>query len=355
MIIFLVTMGQVIVLTTTFIENSQSSQGLSSQQDTTQNFALDFLNKPGTATVSIDWQNVATATLLADWRFGLSNGNGSVSPFKTGRIARNSASDYRLTYDQILAASQIDRDFAITFASTINVTILNIADAGSGNLNVLGSVTSSGSGIDNVKIWLYSYDTELQTISQVYSRTNESGFFEEVIASADSGNLANSNFHLIAAIASFGSGNQDIDYDLYFPAPATVNNQGLTLLLGSGNGYNIQILSEQVGGGPLATNVDQFAIYGGFGQNYTQGGVPTDGGTTWDQPLAVPEQGLIGFFTYDSNGGDNLAFTSFPLISNGDIQSPLLPTDSRGLTTTVFDKIILIRGVLIRFSFTTWS
>jgi hypothetical protein len=354
MVIFLITMGQVIVLTSTFIENSQNSQGLTSRQTTTQNFALDILNTPGTDGIDLLWADTPTISLTAGWRFGLSNGNGAIDPFKMGRVADNSAVDYLLSYDEVKAATQIDRDFSISFESTVNVSINSIVAAGVDSLNVVGAVKSSGSGVSGASMWIFTYDSNARTINQIFSTTNETGYFDVTLLSAEGPDtLASSNFHLVSAITGFGVGNQAIDYELFFPSPSVVNPIGQSIVEGSGTGYSITISSDNTGGG--AANVDHFALYGGFGQNFTQGGVPVNSGTTWDQTLAIPQTGLVGFFTFDSNGGDNLAFSSFPLIADGEHVSPLEPIDPFGQTFTVFDKIISVRGVLLKFSFTTWS
>ncbi len=356
MIIFMLTMTQILLLTDNFIETNRTHQSFEQKQSFANGVAHDITSTTGLYNDSIDliadWAGITTVDLLgANWVFGLSN-NETIDPYKLGRLANNSLDDYYLSYDNISQAMDtLGKEFRIEVLSPINISISQIGKTAT-DITVNGTVEFRGAILEGADIRIFVIDQD-SVVDQLYTTSDTNGSFSVSIAPSD---LLTSNAYSVIAMANYGGSTQDVAFSVFLNTAPSVFSSKLSIFEGTNNlGHTVRVNATKNDANANITAL----YYGSTGlYNYSYPDYLNTVNNYWNASLGIPENGMVVFVLHETDGTGALTYSSminFPVTLDSEISMGIEPQTIRNTTTTSVIVSMRIRGILIDLRFTIWE
>lgn len=362
MIIFLLTMSQVLILTNNFIISNRAHQNTLARSSYTDGLARDMLFSEGAAD-TVDWENTPSSAInVSNWEFGLSTG-AEVNPFKLGRISNWSISPMHLNYSTIKSGlDMLGKSFSIKVSSTINVNITFVDSSALPSLLVNGTVNLGGKGLNNSKIHLFTIDGTGSNISQKETQTNAYGNFSATIDVIGGAFLLDTVL-TIGVIARYGQSAEAVDiHQEIIGSPGLIGTSEISVIESSANsaGYSVKLQTSKSG-----DSVNLTAIYVGTGpnsNNFTQrtprNTVSYDTVYYWEaDDFAIPENGMVVFVIHEYQGGalSNMGILTFPVLLDDNMGDIIVPTKIPNALSATITLTFEVRRVLMTFTLTIWE
>lgn len=357
-IIFSLTMGQVVLLTNTFIDGNRSHIDFQERQEFADSTASQFIFSTGYGQGTENWASIPTNELLAEnWNLGLTT-SGKIDPFKLSRLSNWSMSEFSINYDNAKIGMNLTKDYQIQILNPIDVDITAITEPSTNSINIQGKVTKSSKPLFDAEIWVYTVNST-SDIAQGYGTSNSNGVYS--INATYVNNLETDQFYTIVAIARFGLHSEDTAITTYqrgSPAIPTYGN--ISLFEQSGAGYTVNVTTEfdaSVNYGSIV------ALYPGVGPltpNNTKGIMSPLIANQWNGSLAVPPTNTVVFVAMGLQGGPTGSFTSlayinFPVTLDDEISNSLQPSKTSLSTSSSRLVSIMTRGLIMDIIMTIWE
>ncbi|OLS25436.1 MAG: hypothetical protein HeimC2_18920 [Candidatus Heimdallarchaeota archaeon LC_2] len=354
-IIFSLTMGQVLLLTNTFIDGNRSHIDFQERQEFADSTAIQFVFTTGYSGFgqgTENWASIPTNALLAEnWNLGLTT-SGNIDPFKQSRMSNWTTSDYAINYEVAKTGMNISADYQIQILNPINVEITTISDTTPTSIDVTGTVTKASKPLFGSEIWVYVVNN-LGSVAQGYAASNSNGQFSINIAG-----LTNNQFYTVVAISRFGLHSEDAAITPYQKGTVAIipNYGNISLFEQIDDGYTVNVTSE------LDVSVDTasvVALYPGLGQNSTNSIMSPLIANQWNGSLRVPPTKTIVFVVtgllVDGTTVRSLAYVNFPLTLDDEISNSLQPLKIKSSTSSSQLVSIMTRGLLMNIILTIWD
>jgi hypothetical protein len=260
MVIFLLTMSQILILTNNFIESNSTHQNLQERQSETNRILEDIVSSPGGYIGGNDWSSISTNSLnVSSWDFGLLT-NESLDPFKFGRLSSSSLDEYRLNYDILNEVLETgNKKFRIEVVNPLNISISSVVN-NNPNLQISGEVTLNDRPIDS-EINIFVID-ENSVVVDTTTYSDSLGAFSINVPMSFL-----SNAYTVVAMAKYGQSTQDIAYHTFLNTAPSIGSTKLSVFKGDTTlGYAVNITGEK---NDITGRIT--ALYQGFlgQQNYT--------------------------------------------------------------------------------------
>lgn len=360
-IIFSLTITQILILTNTFIDGNRTLIDLDQQSEETEAIAVGLLNNNGYGFGTTDWATISTADLTSsNWNLGLSS-NGKIDPFKLGRLSNRSLSGWQLSYDDIKHSLNLTQTVQIEILNPIDIQILGVTDDTLSTIIVNGTVTKLNKPLGQVEIWIYAIN-ETQDVAQGYGNTDVDGYFDIQLPYVTA--LALINHFTIVAFAKFGESSQDADIQEYTKgSPGIILNHTNISVFDSSNrydGYTVNVTSEfdsNVNSGVLT------AFYPGISTgtaNFSKSTLTQNLTTNlWgNDSVMIPQTGMVVFVgmgfllggTYQS-----LSIVKFPVTLDNQHSASITPPINPQATSTTTLISLVVRQLVLQLQLTTWE
>ncbi|MHA2098109.1 MAG: hypothetical protein ACW99A_05435 [Candidatus Kariarchaeaceae archaeon] len=354
-IIFTLTLGQILLLTNTFIDGNRSQIEFEERQEFADSLANKLVFNSGFNGTSDNWATTPTSSLIADpkWNLGLST-QGSLDPYKLSRLSNRSISTLQLDYDTVKQGMNASNNIRIEILNSITVSVVNINDDFAGTVAIQGFVTKSSSPLFNASLWLYMIDP-LQNVIQAQGFSDSLGFYSIPLSIT----TTNNQFYPFAVIARFGLNSEDVYVRNYVRgSPQLIDTTKVSVLNSSvvGSGSTVRITSEM----PAASDPTIFALFPGNIQgntNYTIDTLSVDGSNWSNDQILIPPFNSVVFVTIGTaaNGTDLVAFVDFPISLDNGISSPVQPSKIPSATSSSRFISVMVRGLIMDVVVTVWE
>ncbi len=352
-IIFSLTMGQVVLLTNTFIDGNRSHIDFQERQEFADSTATQLVFSPGYGQGTENWGLIPTNALLAgNWNLGLTT-SGNIDPFKQSRLSNWSMSDYAINYDTAKTGMNLTKDFQIQINNPINVEITTITDVPVDIINVVGTVTKSSKPLFEAEVWIYVVNST-GGVAQGYGISNSNGMY-----SINATNLVSDQFYTVVAISRFGLHSEDTAITPYQKGtPASIPTYGnISLFEQIDAGYTVNVTTEF---DPSVDSVSIVALYPGSAlgtPNNTKGTMSPLIANQWNASLAVPPTKTVVFVAMGLQGGafTSLTYVNFPVTLDDEISNTLQPSKTKSSTSSSHLVSIMTRGLLMDIILTIWE
>jgi hypothetical protein len=355
-IIFTLTMGQILLLTNTFIDGNRSEIDFEERQEFADSLANQLVFSSGFDGTSQDWVNTPTSILKADsnWNIGLTT-SGSVDPFKLSRLSNQSIPDVKLDYDTVRQGLNMSKNIRIEMFNSIDVEVTNFNDDQGGTITVQGKVTKSSSPVFSAEIWVYIIDTPTLNVIQAQGTSDSTGTFSIQVPLLTS----DPEYYPFAVIARYGHISEDVFIDTYTRGNVQLlHNQVNVFNSTVTGGQNINVTTNMSPN--LVANPTAFALYpgeqtGDLNATSQQLSIVT---SNWsDDTIAIPPTHSVVVIVVgeDVDGTDLIAFVDFPVSLDGDISSPVQPLKIPSATSSSRFISVMIRGLIMDVVVTVWE
>lgn len=357
MIIFLLTLTQILALTNNFIESSRQFQSSQERNSFTSSISQQILSSQGDLAGN-DWLNIPTSAINSQpsWNFGLTT-NGIIDPFKLNRLSNWSLNDYSLNYTTIEKGLNLqNKKFQIEISNPIKIKIINVNSTDLTSVNVVGYVQKDNLYVSNSQVWIYGFNN-LNNIIQTNVLTNDTGYFSGFL------NLgAGTSQIIIISIAKVGNNG---DSDIYFqPSASNLTPVKLSIFENTtfSNGYGVNVTAElgQTNNLPRITAFYPGTISGMANYTSIEGGnfAANPSNTEWTiGNMSIPANGIV-FFLFQEFQGSNLVnygFVNFPTTIDGYISNKITPTPIPTSPSSTIITTILAREMIMNFKLTVWG
>ncbi|MHA2171418.1 MAG: hypothetical protein ACXAB7_16140 [Candidatus Kariarchaeaceae archaeon] len=352
MVIFLLTMSQILILTNNFIESNSTHQNLQERQSETNRILEDIVSSPGGYIGDSDWSSISTNSLnTSSWDFGLLS-NQSLDPFKFGRLASSSLDEYILTYDALNEVLETgNKKFRIEVVNPLNISISSVID-NNPNLLISGEVTLNDRPIDStINIFVIAADS---SVARGITHSDSLGNYNIAIdLNLDLDNFA-STAYTVVAMAKYGQSVQDVAYHTFLNTAPSVGSTKLSVFRGDTSlGYGVNVTGETNDATAQIT-----VLYQGVTnqENYTTQPLIQTTGFWRGDGIPLPERGMVVLILHERDLTDlNFnAVVSFPILLDNEISNMIEPSTASGSQVASISTSILIRGVLLYLRVSTW-
>ena len=362
-VIFLLTMTQILVLTNSFITANRSHLNQLENQGVVDSISGDILSNPGTA----NWVTITTSSIPSDWDFGLSSDYG-ISPYKLSRLSHRSLDSMVLDYDKIAEGLEIqNKTYQIEIYNTIKTSIIDINTAALPVTVIAGNVTQNQRPVNNAEVWIFTIDHTNYEISQAQATTNSSGVYSKTMNIINGAALSNTHITFII-IAKYGNSAQDTSIQrVTIGSPTnTIADDGKISIFenaDSTSGYTVDVKTSRSTVDAVLTsfypgidtstnNVTQIGLGGGVSAVY--------GGTNiWAyDDFLIPYSGLAVLLLLEiDNAGDvtHVGLFNFPTALDDNISNIIAPASIPNAVSSVSVQSIVVRGMIMNFKITIWE
>lgn len=355
-IIFSLTIGQILLLTNTFIDGNRSQVDFEERLEFVDSLANQLVLNTGYGQGTENWAAISTTILNADpnWILGLST-RGAVDPYKLGRLSNNSIADLEIDYLLAQKGLNISKDFRLEITKPIDVEITSSISDINNFYRIEGSVSKSEKPLFNAKIWIYIVAPD-GTVQQNYTTSDSNGLF------LVQGNvlLSDDTEYFVGAIAQFGHNSEDIDVSNLINGSPVLATKGRISIMNStnvGSGNNANITAELSAPGTSTINI--IAMYpGNSGENNFSSQPLTEAiPNIWvNSNTAIPPSGSVLFLATGTDGPDSyIAYMDFPVSLDGSISSVMEPVKIPSSDSSSRFLSAIVRGVLLNVVITIWE
>ncbi len=355
MIIFMLTMINVLVLTNDLISNTIQSTNIERNRTKASKISSNLLFGSGTE----NWETIQSSSLDGlNWTIGL-GAEDSLNPYKLSRLSAFNLQDYLLNYTQIGRHLPIEnRVYKLELLSPINNTILSLTEAGS-NLDVLGTVSQNSEGIGNVEITIYAIrgtGSGNFTVTEQISTTNSTGYYSVSLV-----NLLPANFIGVLSFAKYLETYQDVSYSEYLNG-ATFSRTNATILKDSTGTLETTNLRVEKETGNNLSHVWVFSpAEGPASENYTEiSSSQVDYGLPQYYNLSnliLPPQDMIVIFSLQNSSFTQGFYTInvMPVLFDGELEGTIAPTDEPNAISNTETFTAIVREVFLVARVTIWE
>ena len=148
-------MTQIIVLTSSLLQNNQQISSLSQKNNEIEGISLQIRKSPGSQK---NWGNLISSNLSNNWTFGLANAFAdAVDPTKLGRLSNFTTENYRLNYTTVkggLSAILGNRSFRIETKYSFEITTLSVENINSG-FRIRSKVTRDDQELNGTLVYIF--------------------------------------------------------------------------------------------------------------------------------------------------------------------------------------------------------
>ncbi|MCE7737633.1 MAG: hypothetical protein GPJ54_22270 [Candidatus Heimdallarchaeota archaeon] len=353
-IIFSLTIGQILLLTNTFIDGNRSQVDFEERLEFVDSLASQLVLNTGYGQGTENWAATSSAILNADqnWILGLSTA-GSIDPYKVGRLSNNSISDLEIDYLLAQKGLNLSKDLRLEITNPIDVKITS-ATAISDLYRVEGTASKSEKPLFGVKIWIYIVAPD-GSVQENYTTSDSNGSFLVQGSVA----LANENY-FVGVIARFGHNSEDIDISniqngVSVPTKGRISIQNTTNFV---NGNAVNITAELPTPNTSTINIiTMFPVNPGQ-DNYTLQPLTSPISNMWvNDATTIPTSGSVLFLAtgLDLGGNGFLAYVDFPLSLDGSISEVIEPVKIPSSDSSSRFISIMVRGILLNVVITIWE
>ncbi len=358
MIIFLLTLTQVLILTNNFIISNRTYQDSIEGTIFADSLARDIVFTSGQNSVGNDWMNTDSATLSAGtWDFGLST-DGFVDPYKMGRLSNWSIPTFLLDYDTVSKGLNLqNKKFSIDISSVLDVNITTVVlNPDITNIDITGEVNIDGSGLSNANVHIFAISSDVvAVISEIEVLSSNSGIFTASLDMTGAG--ANSVISFVA-IVRYGDTSQGTDiFNLNVGTPAAYSNGQITVLeaASSTEGYSVDVRANNT-----ANTANLYGFYNlGISPsvNYTSAAMVNNG--DWEaNDFQIPQVGMTVLLMQEfdaANNMVNLNILTFPALLDDNMGNVLIAPSIPNAISSVASIPFEVRGILMIMTLTTWG
>lgn len=360
MIIFSVTMTQVLILTSTFIEGNRTFISFEEREAKAEGLASEIAFSPGISGGTTSWELSSTATLIgSNWTFGMSD-YGKLNPFKAARLSNWSVSDWELDYDIIKASTSTTNDFKIQIVSPLKIEILSINDDNANSILIDGTVTRFNKPIGGAKISGFAVNAT-QDVAQGYTVSNSVGNFSVNVSYNFA--LEINDYYSIVVFAEFGSNTQDIVISNHLRGigslPANIGRISLSNSSDFTEGYAVNVTTEF---DVTISSASVLALFPGYlsGQlNHSTGVLEkVSGANIWTiDDLKSPFTGSVLYLAMGFQGVvlDSIAYLNFPVTLDDEFSKAIEPRLTIQSSSSTGVLIIEVRGLILLLLVTIWG
>ncbi|MCY3411665.1 MAG: hypothetical protein INQ03_08550 [Candidatus Heimdallarchaeota archaeon] len=361
MIIFLLTMIQILILTSNFIASNNSYQSSVEREAIANSIAQDIVYSTGVDASGNDWLSLGTSQIqaISNWNFGLST-DGTVDPYKLSRLSNWSLDSLHMDYDTIKSGLNLGtKEFRIKLQSAIDVEITSVDTTDLTQVLVNGLVKQDGNPLKDAYVHVViSEATDTQPIPGIgYNYTSSSGNFAISIDMNSIDTNTDPTQYTIIVFANYGGGSQAID--VYNIISSTAGNMNLIQTSAISLGYATDVHVARTG---ASDQLRLHAFYvGKAGTNNASDATQADATlnpSNWTiQDFNIPQSGYTVFVSYDYTGGslNSMALLTFPVILDDSLSSIIQPVDVPNSVSAVVTIPIIVRGVMMNFELTVWG
>ncbi len=358
MIIFMLTMMNVLVVTNNLISDSTSTSKVEIQGNAIDRTLKTLISTSG----SPNWNNLDSATLATmNWSIGLqSDGNNDLNDLKLNRLSQTNIPEYLLSYQEIgnHLPSQ-GKVYRLETFSPLNNSILSITPIGT-DLRIVGIVTLNDNPLQNTNITIHLISLGLSgvtTVQTVFSSTNSTGYYDDLIVG-----ILPANFVGVLSFADFLGTVQDYSFGTYQDAVANFQRTNSTILgssTGSPNTIDLYVEKE-----PSNSLSHVWALYPGgkIGEiNSTEISQSSFNSTpatyTLVPGIVIPPAGTVGIFSLQISSFTTGYFSIdvLPTFLDGDIERKLEPIIDPNAVSSISTISVVIREVVVFIRLTVWE
>lgn len=355
-IIFSLTITQVLILTDTFISGNRTVINLDQQSELTNTLAIELVESNGYYGAGIsNWANVPTPALTSStWNLGLST-SGQIDPFKLGRLSNWSLSDYALSYNNIQQGLNVSVPISIQVLNQIDLNITSVQN-GVQDLIVKGSVTKLSKPLNQAQVWIYGLSSSGEVV-QSYITTNTDGMFSTDLIY--SGPVAGDYFSVVG-FAKYGESSQDSDVYYYDTGLGAVPNTQISIF-SSNNFAQGYVVNTTTDFGVGVDSGQMYAFYPGMATgvlNYTISTLSASTGNLWtNDTVQIPQSGMAVFVGLGYQGSTLQAISSidFPIALNGHPSAIIKPSTTPQNTSSSVIIPMTVRDVILQLQLTIWE
>jgi hypothetical protein len=338
-IIYLLVLTQILILTNNVIQLNYQTTRFYQEEAQANNFFDQIAYYPGT----LGWGENQTNELPIDWRFGLESENhrGTIDPVKLGRLADNTNTDFRLTYNDVATSlSEITsgRSFKISTSYTMNVSS-SVSNPVGNTLEIEGYVLKHFNPLNHSSVNIYAINQDgvlLQPITDIF--TNSNGYFETSLTFSTA-----ISFAIVVVIASHGLINQATDIQI-FGTPGNI----ITMDLQETHPEDAPITLETTTNS--ASNLNFFYLFAPLASQDNLGYV--SGSAITSISMEIPSSGLLVAVAISNT---ELGYTAFPVALDGTISDEFRPPQTLSAASQVVNKNVMVRGIILILQITLWS
>ncbi len=358
MIIFMLTMMNVLVVTNNLISDSASTADTEIRTNQIDRTLRNLISTSG----STNWQNMDSTTLGSlNWTIGLKNQqNDALNDIKLARLKRSNIPEYGLSYDEIgrHLPSQ-GKVYRLEVFSPLNNSILSLTPVGN-DIRIVGRVNIEDEVIQGANITIHliklgsSGNATLQTY---YSSTNSSGYYN-VLATG----LLPANYVAAVSFADLFGTMQDTGFAVYQSVGANFQKTNSTIQpSASGSSNTLDLYIEKMTSNALS---HVWALYpgGSFGDiNQSQISQSTFNSTpaTYNivPSIVLPPTGSVVLFSLQNSSFTTGYYTIdvLPTYLDGDVEPPLTPPSVPNGISSTSTISVLIREIVVYIRLTVWE
>ncbi|MFV2016771.1 MAG: hypothetical protein ACC656_15170 [Candidatus Heimdallarchaeota archaeon] len=242
-IIFTLTLGQILILTNTFIDGNRSQIDFEKRAEFVDSLGNQLVFNTGFGQGTEDWGAISTSTLNSDpnWNLGLSTA-GSIDPYKIGRLSNNSISNLEIDYLSAKSGLNLSKNFRLEIIKPINVIITNTTDNVARNfITVEGFASKSSLPLSGAQIWAYIVDPS-GTVQQNQTISDSNGLFTVQVDTIH----VPGTYYTVGVIARYGFSSEDVAIrgHPYLTSEPTRAKISVTNSTNIGIGFTVNITAE---------------------------------------------------------------------------------------------------------------
>ena len=347
MIIYILVMTQIIVLTSSLLQNNQQIVSIGQRNNEINGISLQIRESQGSPK---NWNAILSSNLSNDWTFGLSDlFSDGIDATKLGRLSNFSAQNYKLEYNQIKGGLNNvlgNRSFSIETKYGFEITKVSVENIGFG-FRIRGEITKNDQKLNGTLVYIFGI---------AGNETANSGMVQSAMAQEEDGNyIGNLQFSFVPSwakiitIAQYGGIFEAVNVVDY----GTISNSAnisLVEKLTTTSPYNILV---QIDG--TKSSYDHYAFHISTG-NQTGGTISNLNVAGLEANYTVPQKGIVVVLVINnSDTVPEIGVQAFPIALGSELSSKLEPLEKPSGTFTVTNHLIYCRGILMDFIFTLWD
>lgn len=358
MIIFMLTMMNVLVVTNNLISDTASVAKSENESNEINRTIRSLISTQGTS----NWGLLDTQTLSTmNWSIGLlADGMAQLDQYKLARLKSENLNEYALTYEEIGSRLPSQgRVYRLEVFSPLNNSLLSITPSGN-NLRIIGVVNLNGNPVSGANITLHLVilsSSGSATVQTIVSSTNATGYYDLI----GTGVLP-ANFVGVVSFADYLGTLQDSSFVPYVSGTSSFSKTNSTVLQDDPANPNIASLNVEKEAGNTLSQTWMFYPGGEIGQvNYTELDPSTFNSTpttyTSVPNISLPSEGSVVLFSLQNSSFTN-GFYSIDYLptyldndENGILQ-PLKDPNAKSSTSTVS---VVIRDLVVFIRLTVWE
>ncbi len=357
MIIFMLTMINVLVLTNNLIINTKINSNLEQRGNQSQQVLNTLVDNYGTT----NWESLPVSSLSKmNWTVGLLGNNEDIDPYKLSRLVDTNLPDYNLNYSYLgKHLPSENKVYRLEVFSPINNTILS-TKAVTNNINIVGYVSKNNEPLENVNINLFSIkqgSAGNASIQQTFAKTNSSGYYDITFTA-----ILPANFIAFISFANYLNLTQDVSFSTYTDVGATFTRTDSSIFKETSSSLqNINLRVKKETGNNISQAWTFFTGVQSGEQNYTE--IPS---SQIDYSLAnyfnisrvsIPPTGYVAVFSIQNSSFTNgfYSIDILPALLDNDIYNVRRPTSYPNALSSTSTLTALVRNVIIFIRLTTWE